>query len=291
MKKQYQFGHTKVGLILPEDMPIPQNMQLFACQSENVQKVYTLQFEDDLEKIVEVFLKENPETKTITRNNMKILSTQNKECRVLKFEGDAAPYAVYVEQEEARVNTYVSSRIKEMLQYDAVFGSLLGLEKLMVAQNALILHSAYMCRSGKAILFSAPSETGKSTQAALWEKYRGTKTINGDRSLLICEEEGWSAYGWPICGSSEICHNEHYPIEAIVMLYQAKENKIRRLNLLESMKKLMSQITINMWNTEFQMRAMDLIQQLAEGIPVYELGCDMSENAVKCLEEMLEENA
>ena len=136
-------------------------------------------------------------------------------------------------------------------------------------------------------MFSAPSETGKSTQAGLWEQYRGTRQINGDRSLLVREKDGWYAYGWPICGSSGICHNESYPIQTIVMLYQAKENVINRLGPAAAMKKVMSQITINMWNMEFQMEVMDLIQQLIAEIPVYELGCDISEDAVACLERVL----
>ena len=73
------------------------------------------------------------------------------------------------------------------------------------------------------------------------------------------------------------------------MLYQAKENKIQRLKLFDAVKKIMPQVTMNMWNTDFQIRAMDLIQELAMDIPVYELGCDISEAAVKCLEMVLAE--
>ena len=291
MKKQYKFGHTSVALLLPDEMMIPENMGLFECQGEEVQKVCELQLVDDLERIIQSFLTENPNVQMIARNNMKIFRLQDKECRILHFEGETVPYAFFVEESNEYSKTYVSDHVREMLKYDAVFGSLLGLEKIMIESDAMILHSAYMCREGKAILFSAPSETGKSTQANLWGKYRGTRTINGDRSLLIREEDGWYAYGWPICGSSEICHNESYPIQAIVMLHQAKENRIHKLSLLESVKKLISQITINMWNSKFQMRALDQIQKLAVEIPVYELGCDISEEAVKCLENILEENA
>ena len=144
-----------------------------------------------------------------------------------------------------------------------------------------------MLKDGKAVLFSAPSGTGKSTQAELWKTYRGTRQVNGDRSLLVKKEDGWYACGWPICGSSEICHNEAYPIQTIVMLQQAKENKVQRLGLAAAVRKIVSQVTINMWNAEFQMQAIDLIQDLVMNIPVLELACDISEEAVSCLEEAL----
>ena len=144
-----------------------------------------------------------------------------------------------------------------------------------------------MTPENTAVLFSAPSETGKSTQAGLWEKYRGTWTVNGDRSLLIREEDGWYANGWPVCGSSEICNNKSYPVRAIVMLSQAKENRISRLKGLEALRKVMEQITINAWNSEFQIQAMDELEILLKEVPVYHLECDISEDAVRCLEDVL----
>lgn len=172
-------------------------------------------------------------------------------------------------------------------EQDTVYLAAFSLEKQAIKDHSMILHSAYMCYEDTAVLFSAPSETGKSTQAGLWEKYRGTWTVNGDRSLLIREEDGWYANGWPVCGSSEICNNKSYPVRAIVMLSQAKENRISRLKGLEALRKVMEQITINAWNSEFQMQAMDELEVLLREIPVYHLECDISEDAVRCLENVL----
>lgn len=272
---------------LPENMPIPENMKLFEAENIAVQTVCELEFEDDLKGVEERFRKENRILKEIARKNIRILESKDKECRLINFEGAKEPYAVHIEESKEYTHVWVSTKVKEMLQFDTVFGSLLGLEKIALRSGALILHSAYMCRDGKAILFSAPSGTGKSTQADLWTKYRGTRTINGDKSLLIRKEDGWYACGWPICGSSEICHNEAYPIQAIVMIHQARENNIERLGLVNAVKKLLSQITMNMWNMEFQMKAIDYIEQLAAEVPMYEMGCDISESAVECLEAVL----
>lgn len=92
----------------------------------------------------------------------------------------------------------------------------------MIARDSLILHCAFTEYRGRAILFSAPSGTGKPTQAALWERYRGSRTVNGDRALLRRAGGVWTACGWPVCGSSEICGAGEVPIGAIVMLRQGE---------------------------------------------------------------------
>lgn len=296
MKKQYQIGHVRIELQMPDDMLIPQNMQKFEQSlpaseniqtTEKIQMYYKMEFVPELAVIEKKIREEYAIKSELYRDTIRTLNIDDRECRILNFLGSPEPYAICFETAENEIQVWIDDGIKEMLIYDTVFVSLLLLEKVMIRNNALILHSAYMCRDNKAVLFSAPSETGKSTQADLWEKYRQTRTINGDRSLLIRDEDGWYAYGWPVCGSSEICNNESYPIHAIVMLHQAKENKIERLKGFAMVQKVMSQITINMWNSEFQMKAMDLIEQLVGEIPVFELGCDISEEAVECLEKVL----
>ncbi len=287
MRKQYLFGHTCIEAEMPEDMLIPENLHLFETRSEKVQKYYRIAYSQELDQIERKFRAMHPDLREIFRNNMRILLAEGKECRILNFVGASAPYAVYIEEGEAGVRVFVDPQAGPLLKYDTIFVSLLALEKVMIRSEALILHSAYMCLNGKAVLFSAPSGTGKSTQADLWEQYRGTRTINGDKSLLIREEDGWYAHGWPICGSSQICKNETFPILAIVMLKQAKENRVRKLGIAEAVKKLVSQITMNMWNSQFQLQALDLIQQMVMEVPVYELECDISEEAVICLENIL----
>ena len=288
MRKKYLIGHAGIELHMADDVEIPSNLSKFEVNRCEVQKKFEIAFTDCLEEIEKSFRKEHCIQKELMRKNMRILISHNQEFRIIYFEGAPAPYAISLEDSESRTKAWVSRKMQDMLKHDTVFASLLGLEKVMLCNKALILHSAYISKDGKAILFSAPSETGKSTQASLWERYRQAKVVNGDRALLVREQDGWHAHGWPICGNSGIGHNESYPIRAIVMLNQATENQIQPLGLFSAMKKLMSEITINMWNPEFQVQAMDLIQQLAMEVPVYQLGCNISEDAVRCLERVLE---
>ena len=64
-----------------------------------------------------------------------------------------------------------------------------GLFDILADAGMLVLHSAYIVtRQGEGILFSGPSGIGKSTQAALWQRYGAAQTVNGDRALV---RPGW----------------------------------------------------------------------------------------------------
>lgn len=286
MKKQYQFGHAIIEIHLSEGIPIPENMQKFECVCESIDRVYQIEDATSLAEVEQMFRINYPKAREIKRETICVLTSGDIECRLLYFAGSDKPYGITIE-EEGKTRVWVEQMTIPLLQYDTIFISLLALEKLMLEKGCLILHSAYICREGKAVLFSAPSETGKSTQANLWEIYRGTRTINGDRALLLREADGWYAYGWPVCGSSEICCNEAYKVQAIVMLHQDQTNSIEELKGFQAVQRLISEITINMWNATFQMKAMDLIEAIISEITIYELGCNISEDAVKCLEQVL----
>ena len=71
--------------------------------------------------------------------------------------------------------------------------------------DGFILHASYILYRGEAILFSAPSGTGKSTQAAFWKEHRGAEIINGDRVLVIKRDGVFYACGVYVSGTSGIC--------------------------------------------------------------------------------------
>ena len=106
------------------------------------------------------------------------------ESRLIGVKGRPDPYACYRETSANRAEILLMQDELRDLHIDPLFTSLLALERRLVRKDQMVLHCAYVEYRGEAILFSAPSETGKTTQAGLWEKYRGSRTVNGDRSLL-----------------------------------------------------------------------------------------------------------
>ena len=196
------------------------------------------------------------------------------------------PYAFYRETAQNRAEVFVGRwYLAEVEKYEVVFLSLLALERRLAEQPCLILHCAYTEYQGKAMLFSAPSGTGKTTQAGLWEQYRESRTVNGDKALLEYDGTAWTANGWPVCGTSGVCENKKLPVGCIVMLSQAKTNQAWRLRPAEAFTSLYGQITMNRWDREGLVHSLDLLEQLAGKVPVYHLACDISEDAVKTLEQ------
>ena len=281
MKNNFLIGDFYFSLSYPEEISPPPNFMKFETERDCSEYSYSIQLTDSLPE---------PKGKLITRRaDIEIYDNEGLENRLLGVKGRSEYYAYYEEISPNEAAIYLNrSGIKD-LHIDPVFTSLLSLERRLSKKDALILHCAYVEYEGKAILFSAPSETGKTTQANLWEKYRGSRTVNGDKALLQRLDGQWTAQGWPVCGTSEICYNEKTPVGAIVMLSQGKENTVKKLGALQSFSQLYSQITVNTWNKGFVENNMGLIGQLTGEVPVFHLSCTISEDAVVCLEKALAE--
>lgn len=165
----------------------------------------------------------------------------------------------------------------------------MALEYSMMRKNTFILHSSFICENNKAILFSASSQTGKSTQANLWNQYKNSKIINGDRTFLNKIDGKWVAHGSPYAGSSKIFINESYELECIILLKQAKYNKIYTQSIKDKYKFLLKEITINYWDIDFYNKVIDLLIDLLNNVDVYTLECLPNKGAVDILAQKLKE--
>ena len=163
------------------------------------------------------------------------------------------------------------------------------LELLLTRLNVFSLHSSLVRRAeGDAILFTAPSGTGKSTQAGLWERFAGAETLNGDRSMLRRVDGVWTAFGSPFAGTSGIYRNESAPVRALVVLRQAPENTIRRLSVAEAFRAIYSESVLPRWHTEAHQHVISLVTEIVSEIPVYLLACTPDERPVTLLRNTLE---
>lgn len=279
MDRNFRIGTFCFRITNVEDISIPSNFLSFEIFDAIPEFIYHLKVVNKLpfseNKILAI------------RDDLTICKTTNGEERFIGIKGLNTPYAYYRETSNKEAEIFVVMNGMNALQYDTVFTSLFALERQMIRRQSLILHCSYVEYQEKAILFSAPSGTGKSTQAALWEKYRGSSTVNGDRALLCKVDGRWAACGWPVCGSSEICKLGDTAIHAIVMLRQGSENRIVRLAPFEAFRQIYPQVTVNQWNPEFVQNAISGIEDLILQVPVWQLTCDMTEDAVKCLEDAI----
>lgn len=149
--------------------------------------------------------------------------------------------------------------------------------------NAMIIHASFVIHKGKAILFTADSGGGKSTQADLWAEYAEAEIINGDRAVLKLEREGWQVYSLPLCGSSGICKQKSAPLKAVVSLKKSCDNVIRELSLIEKIALISHQITVENYKTQDFEKTLALEGKLVEETEILELSCTPTRAAVQTL--------
>jgi hypothetical protein len=156
--------------------------------------------------------------------------------------------------------------------------------------GGLVLHGSSIAYEGKGVVFSAPSGTGKSTHTALWEQCFGEKVvpINDDKPAIRFKEEQPFLYGTPWSGKTDRNHNLSVPLKAIVFIERAKENRIRRLSPTEAMMYIGSQTVRPFYDAGQGLRVLDCTEKLIKTIPMYLLGCTISEEAVGVVKQELQ---
>lgn len=199
-------------------------------------------------------------------------------------------YPDRIDYRKENICYFDESMKKEWPLTDDWFFGLIGLHKALLQKEKPIVHGSYIDYNGEAIIFTAPSQTGKSTQADLWSKYAGAEIINGDRVLFGKKDGRWHAYGYPSCGSSDICVNRTLPIRAIVILEQSCENVVRPVSLTDGVRGLMAAIEVYKWDLAELDMSLKLAQEIAGDVDVVKLSCRPDEEAVEVLKNYLKEN-
>lgn len=171
-------------------------------------------------------------------------------------------------------------RVSKILQ-------LFPMRRALAEYHALLLHSSRILIRGKAIIFTAPSRTGKTTQAQLWNQYEKAEIVSNDRTLIQQEQDTFYTYGYPVDGSSPVYSSRKLPLGAIVVLKQGEENRTEKLPAGKALKYLMEQTVADIWDGEEMQILQELWVCLLRQYPVYQLTATPDERAVFCLKEQL----
>ena len=160
-------------------------------------------------------------------------------------------------------------------------------EHHIAQNNGFLLHASYIRVKDQAILFTAPSGTGKSTQADLWCSLRDAELLNGDRAAVMAEPGGVVVRGVPFAGSSNVCKNVVLPLSGIVYLSQAPQTSIERLTGLRAFWYVWEGCSVNVWNRQDVDQCTQTVMDVVQRVPVFHLACTPDESAVIALERAL----
>lgn len=160
-------------------------------------------------------------------------------------------------------------------------------EGRMLYMGGFVLHGAAIEWNGKGMIFTGLSGAGKSTQAHLWKQYRNAWVINGDCPAIRQRDGITYMYGTPWCGTSGESIDRETPLHAVIMVKQAAENKVRKLEGQEKFMTVLSQI----FRSNVDEKALDLaianLDKMIDTFQVYELQCRKEEGAVRELEKVI----
>ncbi len=152
----------------------------------------------------------------------------------------------------------------------------------------MLLHSAAVSYKGQAILFSAPSGTGKSTHASLWKEYYHNDVVlfNDDNPMIINDNGTLFACGTPWSGKTEINENIILPLKSIVFLKQGEKNSVRKLSTLETVVKLLNETRKPVFKDLMENHIL-FINKTIEDIAIYEFTCNVSREAVDLIKDTI----
>lgn len=156
-----------------------------------------------------------------------------------------------------------------------------------IRRNIVQFHSSLVQWQNHGIMFVGPSGIGKTTQAELWERFQNAEIINGDLVFVQKKSDEFLGWGSPWHGSSPYCLNRNVHINAIIVLKQGNENKIRKLSGLEMVSEVGKNLFYPKWVDEGMEMALDILDHLLTHVPVYELTNKADEDSVLMVKQVV----
>ena len=127
---------------------------------------------------------------------------------------------------------------------------------------------------GKAYMFLGHSGTGKSTHSQQWKAaFERAELLNDDNPAVRVMDHQVIVYGSPWSGKTPCYKNAQAPVQALVQLAQAPENKIERLRMSQAYPYILASVSGLKIMPEMMDRLFESIAKLLEISPVYRLEC------------------
>ena len=176
-----------------------------------------------------------------------------------------------VEQQAAREGTNIGTVTPEMLEKTAVYRKI---AEVLPRYNALIFHGSAIAVGNRAVIFSAPSGTGKTTHTRLWLNHvAGSFVINGDKPILRVIDGTVTVCGTPWNGKEHMGTNTMVPLTAICRLYRDSENHIHPVNPAAFLPHLLEQ-TYHPEREDALQELLPTVETVAQTTAFYALYCN-----------------
>lgn len=152
----------------------------------------------------------------------------------------------------------------------------------LLKYNGILLHSSCIVVDGVAYAFAADSGTGKSTHTRLWLKHFGDRAhiLNDDKPALREINGTVYACGTPWSGKHDLSTPEIVPLGGICFLERSEKNWIRKAEVRNAVFQIFNQ-TVRKLGPHAMDKLFDVIETIFDKVPLYEFGCDISDEAAE----------
>ena len=114
--------------------------------------------------------------------------------------------------------------------------------------------------------------------------------MNDDNPVMRITPEGVKVYGGPWSGKTLCYRNVEAPVNALVRLEQAPENRIERLSGLQAYASLVAAVSSIRWNSDIMDKIIPTVEAISMNVPCYKLECRPDAQAVETCKNAIYEN-
>ncbi|MGN0535679.1 MAG: hypothetical protein ACI4IR_06750 [Eubacterium sp.] len=151
----------------------------------------------------------------------------------------------------------------------------------LIKFGGILLHSSCVVVDDMAYAFSADSGVGKSTHTQLWLKYFGDRAymLNDDKPAIRIIDGEVYACGTPFSGKYDYSTPKIVKLAGICFLERSENNFIKKADTSKAVFNIFSQ-TVRRLNSQGMERLFDVLEEIFAKVPLFEFGCNISEDAV-----------
>lgn len=147
--------------------------------------------------------------------------------------------------------------------------------------DGILLHSSCVVVDDMAYAFSADSGTGKSTHTQLWLEHFGNRAymLNDDKPAIRIIGSKVYACGTPFSGKYDYSTPAVVELAGICFLERSEDNWIKKADTAKAVFNIFSQTVRKLSRAKMDL-LFNVIEQIFEKVDLYELGCNITQEAV-----------
>jgi len=279
MKRKYNIAGINIELNYHYDEFLKGNIESYLIEDHEI-----------CDYKIEVFLRDEiqkpVEETTSKMNPYVVVKDDERIIYALNAQGEVKELITHTNDYQSTTIEINPNLLKNPAEVEYV---ILGVTFLEIALRCgfLPIHAAAILYRDEVILFSAPSQTGKSTHAKIWmNTFEGVELLNDDKPLLKLEDNRIMVYSSPFSGKTSINQNKYAPLKSIIFLRQGLSNIVSVMTDEVKIESLMRNI-LRPDRTDLWDQVLSKISKLMNEVPIYQIEATMDSEAAIAVHQMI----